>query len=138
MHNLAVVDSIKANYVKKRRIRFNSRKMEAGPLKNTQAQQTLSKPTALRIYLRILRHINYVKQYSCNNCYAHNNSLIIEGDAKSHIKYITGNTFNYVNFDNIIYQLKQFNLIKYSDIYEDLHILTPIYPLKVKGVRHER
>jgi len=88
------------------------------------------KPTAIRIYLRLGRHLDRTAQYPCNHCNTKGNSLIIQGDVTAHIKSIVGNDFEYIDLDNVIEDLQRFNLVSCTEISEGLHELALLYERK--------
>jgi hypothetical protein len=100
----------------------------------TRQEPNLYRPTALRIYLRLVRHIDYVQRYPCNYCYARGTSLIIQGDAEAHIQEIAGRDFDHIHFETVVRDLEHFGLIIHSNIRMGLHELALLYSMR--GMRH--
>jgi len=95
-----------------------------------QYQPTIYRPTALRIYLRLVRHLEYIRKYPCDHCYAHENSLVIQGNATIHIKEIAGRDFVYANIDTIVKDLEHFNLAICTSIRSGLYDLMLLHEMK--------
>jgi len=95
-----------------------------------QYQPILYRPTVLRIYLRLVRHLEYIRKYPCNHCYARGDSLIIQGNATIHIKEIAGRDFVHVDLDNIVKDLEHFNLAMCTSIRSGLYDLMLVHEMK--------
>jgi len=73
--------------------------------------QTITKPTVLRTYYRLIQHLECVKERICDHehCYARGSTLIIEDDVAAHIREIVGTTFA-INQHTIIAELENAEL----------------------------
>src|SRR5438046_3159854 len=97
------------------------------------------KPTAIRIYLRLGRHLDHTTNYPCDHCYTKGDSLIIQGDVTTHIKSIVGSDFAHINLDTVVNDLQDFGLILCTKIREGLHELALLRePREPKGNKDGR
>lgn len=91
--------------------------------------QKVIKPSTLRAYRSIEAHHEHVKSHECNSCYARGDSLIIQGDIRTHLNDICASvkplSLDFVN------ELEDYEFIAC------IHVLEDIYELRLLQAKKE-
>jgi hypothetical protein len=84
--------------------------------------QKIKKPSALRVYWRLITHFEHVRQHACfsDKCYAKGNTLIMQGNVGEHIKALCTD-INAISVETIVDELEESGLIVCKNLRDDLY-----------------